>query len=80
MKSTIDKVSEELHIPSEELINRGVLAYLEHELRQTEEDIADLREKYRVADRFLAGVMAKLWITRNSHSHVQSALGTTALF
>ena len=51
MKSTIDKVSEELHIPSEELINRGVLAYLEHELRQTEEDIADLREKYRVADR-----------------------------
>lgn len=51
MKSTIDKLSEELHIPPEELINRGVLAYLERELRLAESDIADLREKDLVTDR-----------------------------
>ncbi len=51
MKSVVDRLSETLQIPSDELINRGLLAYLERELRNTEEDIADIREKYSVADR-----------------------------
>lgn len=51
MSTLLAKISKELNIPSEELINRGVLAYLEHEIRLGEEDIADIRDKYFVATR-----------------------------
>ena len=51
MNALLDKISKDLNIPSEELINRGLLVYLEHEIRMTEKDIADIREKYLVAER-----------------------------
>lgn len=51
MNVLLDKISKDLNIPSEELINRGLLAYLEHEIRMAEEDIADIRDKYLVAER-----------------------------
>ncbi|HLG29050.1 MAG TPA: hypothetical protein VI387_02465 [Candidatus Brocadiales bacterium] len=51
MSILLDKISKDLNIPSEELINRGLLTYLEHEIRMAEEDIADIRDKYLVAER-----------------------------
>lgn len=51
MGSTIAQVSKELNIPPDELTQRSLLAYLEHELRLAEEDIADIRDKYLVATR-----------------------------
>jgi hypothetical protein len=41
-----EEVSRELGIASEDLIEKGMIAYLERELRLAEEDIADLRERY----------------------------------
>ncbi|MFQ5456404.1 MAG: hypothetical protein ACE5EA_09430 [Nitrospirota bacterium] len=49
--SQISQISKKLNISSEELINRGLLAYLEREIRLAEEDIADIRDKYSVAAR-----------------------------
>lgn len=51
MNPKLDQISRDLNISSEELLNRSLLAYLEHELRLAEEDIADLRDKYQVASR-----------------------------
>jgi len=51
MDVTMAQVSKELNIPSHELSRRSILAYLEHELRLAEEDIADIRDKYFVATR-----------------------------
>ena len=51
MNPKLEQISKELNIPSDKLINRSLLAYLEHELRLAEEDIADLRDKYLVASR-----------------------------
>lgn len=41
-----EEVSRELRIASGDLIEKGMIAYLERELRLAEEDIADLRERY----------------------------------
>ena len=49
MGPTIAQISKELNILPDELTQRSLLAYLEHELRLAEEDIADIREKYLVA-------------------------------
>ena len=51
MRSSLAHISKELNIPSEELINRGILAYLGHEIRLAEEDIAEIRDKYFVASK-----------------------------
>jgi len=51
MNPKLDQISRDLNIPSDELLNRSLLAYLEHELRLAEEDIADIRDKYLVANR-----------------------------
>lgn len=51
MGPTITQISKELNIPPDELTQRSLLAYLEHELRLAEEDIADIRDKYLVATR-----------------------------
>lgn len=51
MNPKLDQISRDLNIPSDELINRSLLAYLEHELRLAEEDIADIRDKYLVSSR-----------------------------
>jgi len=51
MNPKLDQISRDLNISSDELINRSLLAYLEHELRLAEEDIADIRDKYLVAGR-----------------------------
>lgn len=51
MGPTINQISKELNIPPDELTQRSLFAYLEHELRLAEEDIADIRDKYLVATR-----------------------------
>jgi len=51
MNPKLDQISKKLDIPSDELINRSLLAFLEHELRLAEEDIADTRDKYFVTSR-----------------------------
>lgn len=51
MNPKLDQISRDLNIPSDELLNRSLLTYLEHELRLAEEDIADIRDKYLVAAR-----------------------------
>ena len=48
MPVSVLELSKELDLPSEELLNRSIFAYLEHELRLAEEDIADIRDKYLV--------------------------------
>jgi hypothetical protein len=51
MNLKLEEISKKLDITSDELINRSLLAYLEHEMRLAKEDIADIREKYLVASR-----------------------------
>jgi len=51
MSASITKISKEFNISPEELTQKSLLAFLEHELRLAEEDIADIREKYLVATR-----------------------------
>ncbi len=51
MTETLTYISKELNIPSRELINLSILAYLEHELRLAEEEIGDIRDKYLIANR-----------------------------
>ena len=51
MSISIAQISKEFNIPTEELTKRSLLAFLEHELRLAEEDIAVIREKYLVATR-----------------------------
>lgn len=51
MNPKLDQISRELNVSSDELLKRSLLAYLEHELRLAEEDIADIRDKYLVAAR-----------------------------
>ena len=48
---TLEQLAKELEIPETELLNRGFIAYLEHELRLAEEDIADLRDKYLILNK-----------------------------
>lgn len=49
MTPTITQISKELNIPSKDLTKRSLIAFLEHELRLAEEDIADIRDKYLVS-------------------------------
>ena len=49
MGPTIAQISKELNILPDELTQRSLLTYLEHELRLAEEDVADIRDKYLVA-------------------------------
>lgn len=49
MNHKLEQISKDLNVPVEELLNRSLLTYLEHELRFAEEDIADIRDKYLVA-------------------------------
>ena len=51
MGPTITQISKELNILPDELTQRSLLAYMEHEIRLAEEDIADIRDKYLVATR-----------------------------
>jgi len=45
----LKEVSKIVNIPPDELNTRGMLAFLEKEIRLSEMEIADLREKYDVA-------------------------------
>jgi hypothetical protein len=51
MAVSLEELAKELDLPANVLLNRSLAAYIEHELRLAEEDIADLREKYLVTDR-----------------------------
>jgi len=46
--STITEISKKLGIPEKELVLKGVISFIEKELRLEEGEIADLREKYDV--------------------------------
>ena len=51
MHSLLHHVSESLNIPPDLIINLGIKAFLQREIRLAESDIADVREKYLVASR-----------------------------
>ena len=51
MPVTLEKLAKELEIPKNELLTLGFIAYLEHELRLAEEDVADFRDKYLVLNK-----------------------------
>lgn len=51
MAPTISQISKELNIPSRDLTKRSLIAFLEHELRLAEEDIANIRDKYLVSSK-----------------------------
>ncbi|BDZ71410.1 hypothetical protein [Methanobacterium petrolearium] len=48
---TLKEVGKIVNISQEELIARGMLAFLEKEIRLSEMEIADMREKYDVASK-----------------------------
>jgi len=49
--NTVLEVSKIVNIPPDELIARGMPAFLEKEIRLSELEIADLRDKYDVASK-----------------------------
>ncbi len=48
MAVAMETVAQGLHLSPAELVQRGVLAYLEREMRAIQLDIDDLRDRYRV--------------------------------
>lgn len=46
--NVLAEVSKMIKIPEKELINKGMLAFLEKEIRLSEMDLADIRDKYDV--------------------------------
>lgn len=48
MAMAMDTIAQGLHLTPAELMQRGVLAYLEREMRAVQLDIDDLRDRYRV--------------------------------
>jgi hypothetical protein len=50
MAMALETIAQGLHLTPTELMQRGVEAYLERELRATQMDINDLRDRYRVND------------------------------
>lgn len=44
----VTEVGKIINIPKEELITKGMLAYIEKEIRLTESELADIRERYDV--------------------------------
>ncbi len=51
MNALLNSVSETLNIPPDHIINMGIKAFLEREIRLAELDIANLREKYLVSSK-----------------------------
>lgn len=51
MAVVLEDLAKELDIPTDVLLNRSIIAFVGHELRLAEDDVADLREKYLLADR-----------------------------
>ncbi len=51
MNTLLNDISETLSIPLDQIIAKGIKAFLEREIRQAELDIADFRDKYLVASR-----------------------------
>jgi hypothetical protein len=47
--SAVVEISKKLGIPEKELLLKGVISFLEKEIRLAEGEIADLREKYDAA-------------------------------
>ncbi len=51
MHSLLDNVSQKLNIPPDDIIQMGIKAFLQREIRLAELDIADVREKYLVTSK-----------------------------
>ncbi|WP_456475782.1 hypothetical protein [Candidatus Pyrohabitans sp.] len=47
--STVVEISKKLGIPEKELVLKGIISFIEKEIRLSEREIADIREKYDVA-------------------------------
>jgi|Deesub1362B_J571_1020462.scaffolds.fasta_scaffold13993_2 hypothetical protein len=47
--SAVVEISKKLGIPEKELVLKGIISFIEKEIRLSEGEIADLREKYDVA-------------------------------
>jgi len=62
----LSELSRRLEISPDELMRRGVLSYIAHEIRAAEWDVADLKDRYGVASR--DELEARLQ-TRAIHSH-----------
>jgi len=45
----LETIAQELDVRTEDLLQRSISAFFVHEIRLTEWDIADLKERYRVA-------------------------------
>jgi len=46
----LSEVAEELHIPEDDLIRRGVQSYLERQLRGVQAEIFEITSRYNVTD------------------------------
>ena len=51
MNTLLNNISETLSIPPNQIINLGIKAFLEREIRLAELDIADFRDKYLVGSK-----------------------------
>ena len=51
MNSLLNSVAETLNIPPDHIINMGIKAFLEREIRLAELDTADIRDKYLVGSK-----------------------------
>jgi hypothetical protein len=62
----VKEVNEIIKIPRDELIEKGMLAFLEKEIRLTEIEISDIRDKYDAADK---EILYNLIKSKSIHSH-----------
>jgi hypothetical protein len=51
MTVNLEEISRRLDIPPDELVKRGLLTFVAHEVRLAEWDIADIKERYGVSTR-----------------------------
>ncbi len=64
--SAVLEVSKKLGIPENELVLKGIISFIEKEIRLAEGELADLREKYDVATK---EELYKLIKSKNIESH-----------
>ncbi len=66
MAVSLAEISRRLEMPTEELEKKSVLSFVAHEIRLTEWDIADIKERYAVSSR---GELESNIQHQTTHSH-----------
>ena len=51
MAVSLEEISRRLEMPTDELVKKSLLSFVEHEVRLAEWDIADIKERYNVSSR-----------------------------